>query len=82
MTYYKIMVDGTLVGYTDQNDLRRFQEKHNVILTADETNAQFVQLGETLYRDDWLKPFTGSAEYLEAKITSMGQKEYEEELGL
>ena len=82
MTYYKIMVDGALVGYADQDGLRRFQEKHKIILTADETNAQFVQLGETLYRDNWLKPFSGPVEYIDAKIISMGQEEYEEELGL
>ena len=82
MTFYKVMSeDDELVGYADSSALRVYQPKHKALLFSDESRAQFVQIGETVYRDGWLHPLTEKVPFEKAKIVAMGREEYERELG-
>ena len=80
MTYYKVTVEGRLIGYADVSGLRHYQKKHNALLFSNESRAQFVQIDETLYRDGWLCPLSDPVDYVEADIIAMGQDEYDLEL--
>lgn len=58
MNYYKLINGSTFVGVATQHDFRVFQHKHKIILACDEEQAQYVQCGETFYRDNWMVPVT------------------------
>ena len=79
MIYYKIISGDDFVGVATTDDLRRFQEKHRVILICDESLAQFIQVNDVLYHDNWLKPVGENChyEYQTAKIVAIDGSEYE-----
>lgn len=80
MTYYKVMIDEHLIGYADSSSLRCYMPKHKALLFCNESRAQFVQIGEKIYRDKWLLPVDSAVEYIEASITAMSPEEYQREL--
>lgn len=45
MRYYKIIIDDKFVGIGSTIDLRKFQKKHEVFLSCDESEAQYIQCG-------------------------------------
>ncbi len=77
MSWYKIVVNGTIIAVGTVSDLRRVQEKHHVLVISDENNAQYIQSEETLYRDTWFAPVTSRLyAYTEAQIYSITEEEY------
>ena len=56
MTYYKLIDDGVFIGVGTSTDLRRFQTKHRIILSCDESQAQYICFGGELYRASWMLP--------------------------
>ena len=78
MTFYKIICNGEFAGIASSYDLRKYQRKHNIIVTSDETGAQYVQTADdTFYRDEWMAPVTEEQhEYISAQIISIDEDEY------
>lgn len=77
MTYYKLTDDGIFIGVGSTYELRKYQKKHNIMLTSDEESAQFIQIGDTLFRDDWFAPVgEDKLEYAVVKITVIEEDEY------
>ena len=78
MTYYKLTDDGIFIGVGSTYELRKYQKKHNIILTSDEESAQFLQIRDTLFRDDWFAPVgEDKLEYTAVKITVIEEDEYD-----
>ena len=79
LNYYKIIANDTFVGVGSTYDLRKYQAKHNIIVTSDENSAQYIQHEEILYRDSWFAPLsTDSIEYEIASVIAIDQEEYDE----
>ncbi len=77
MTYYKLTDGANFVGVGSSYDLRKYQKKHNILLTGNEETAQFIQVGDTLFRDDWFAPAgENQVEYFNAQITVIEEDEY------
>lgn len=77
MVYFKVLKDNEYLGVAAEEDLRQYQKKHNIILTSDIQNAQFVQLGDILYHDAWLQKVPEGVSCEEATILSIGKEEYD-----
>lgn len=77
MTYYKIICDTKFIGVATQIDLRKYQKKHNLLLSCDEQNAQYIELEGFLYHSSWMAPITeDEIDYETADIIEIDQSEY------
>lgn len=56
MNYYKVISGSTFIGVGTNLDMRRYQEKHKIILACPAEQAQYIQLDETLYHALWMLP--------------------------
>lgn len=78
MTYFRVDQDDIFIGIGTTLDLRKYQEKHRILLTSDEDDAEYIQIDETLYHDNWLNPIqTDRFEYQDADITAIETDVYE-----
>lgn len=78
MKYYKLLNDGEFIGVGTSYDLRKFQLKHSILLTSDDESAQYIQIGDKLYRDDWFSPtITELLDYTTVKIIVIEKDEYD-----
>lgn len=78
MKYYKIIKDKEFIGVGTTLNLRRFQNKHQIILICDESQVQYIRLGDTLYRANWMWPeTTDSVKYEIADVIRIGKDEYD-----
>lgn len=79
MTYYKIIKNNEFIGIGTSYELRKYQQKHNILLVADDNTAQYIQVKDKLYRDDWFKLLnTSSIEYEIANISVISEDEYKQ----
>lgn len=79
MTYYKIIKDGEFVGVGTSYELRRFQKKHGMLIVSDENTAQYIQIGDVLYRDNWFKVITSNTILYEtAEVSVICEDEYQQ----
>lgn len=78
MNYYKL-IDGTnFLGIVTSQDMRRFQKKHNIILVCDESEVQYIQLGEIFYRDNWMLPVDNNdVQFQNIQIVQIDKDEYD-----
>lgn len=78
MKYYKIIKNKEFIGVGTTLNLRRFQNKHKIILICDETQVQYIQLGDILYRANWMWPEnTDSVKYEIADVIRIEKDEYD-----
>ena len=78
MKYYKVIKDKEFIGVGTTLNLRRFQNKHQIILICDETQVQYIQLGDVFYRANWMWPeVTDSVEYEIADVIRIEKDEYD-----
>jgi hypothetical protein len=78
MKYYKIIKNKEFIGVGTTLNLRRFQKKHQIILICDETQVQYIQLGDVLYRANWMWPeTTDSVKYEIADVIRIEKDEYD-----
>ncbi len=78
MKYYKIIKNKEFIGVGTTLNLRRFQNKHQIILICNETQVQYIQLGDILYRANWMWPeTTGSVKYEIADVIRIEKDEYD-----
>lgn len=79
MTYYKIIQGNVVVGVGTSYELRKVQAKHNILVISTENDAQYIQVGESLYRDTWLAAVTSDRYgYEQAEIAAITEEEYAE----
>lgn len=77
MTYYKVIKDNEFVGIGTSYELRKYQLKHGILLVADDNTAQYIQINDKLYRDNWFKVLTtNTIEYETASISVIDESEY------
>ena len=77
MKYYKVIKDNDFVGVGASYDLREYQTKHGILIIADDNTAQYIQINDKLYRDDWFKSLTTNAvEYETARVSVVEEGEY------
>lgn len=78
MKYYKIIDKSTFKGIGSSSDFRRVQKKHGIILSCNEDDAEYIQIGEKLYHDTWLLPVqTDQVSYEDAQIIAIEKDEYD-----
>ena len=78
MKYYKLINDKNFIGVCTSHDLRKFQSKHKILLFSDENNAQYIQIDDKIYRDDWFAPIiTDSVDYETVKVIAIEKEEYD-----
>ena len=78
MKYYKIIKNKEFIGVGTTLNLRRFQKKHQIILICDETQVQYIQLDDVLYRANWMWPeTTDSVKYEIADVIRIEKDEYD-----
>lgn len=78
MKYYKIIKNKEFIGVGTTLNLRRFQTKHQIILICDEAQVQYIQLGDVLYRANWMWPeTTDSVKYEIADVIRIEKDEYD-----
>ena len=78
MTYFRVDQDDTFIGIGTTHDLRKYQEKHKILLTSTEDDAEYIQIDEMLYHDNWLNPIqTDRFEYQNADVTAIETDVYE-----
>lgn len=76
--YYKIMTDSEFIGVGTTLSLRRFQKKHQILLTCDESQAQYIQYNEKLYHTYWMLPITSDKyAYEEVTVVKIEKSEYD-----
>lgn len=79
MTYYKVIKDNEFVGIGTSYELRKYQLKHGILLVADDNTAQYIQINDKLYRDNWFKVLTtNTIEYETASISVVDESEYQQ----
>ena len=78
MKYYKIIKDKEFIGVGTTLNLRRFQTKHQIMLICNESQVQYIQLDDTLYRANWMWPEnTDSIKYEIADVIRIEKDEYD-----
>lgn len=78
MKYYKIIKNKEFIGVGTTLNLRRFQNKHQIMLICDETQVQYIQLVDVLYRANWMWPeVTDSVKYEIADVIRIEKDEYD-----
>ena len=77
MIYYKVIQNNKLVGIGTTDDLRVYQSKHDILLVADEDIAQYIQIKDILYRDNWFKTLVSNTiVYETADVSVIDENEY------
>ena len=75
MSFYKVIKDGLIVGVCTNDDFRRYQAKHRIIIVSDPDRVEAVDCGGTLYHDTWMEKPGFSCET--ATVTRIEDEEYE-----
>lgn len=77
MNYYKILKDDAFIGVVTNQHFRVFQQKHQTLLSCDESLAQYIQLGDALYHTGWMyKVITDKFKYENADVIQIDEAEY------
>lgn len=77
MKFYKMINGENFVGIGTSLDMRCFQLKHRIILRCDESEAQYIQYKDELYRATWMLPVNNTANtYTIVEIIEIDEKEY------
>jgi hypothetical protein len=78
MKYYKVIKNKEFIGVGTTLNLRRFQQKHQIMLICSETQVQYIQLDDVLYRANWMWPeTTDSVKYEIADVIRIEKEEYD-----
>lgn len=78
LTYYKVFDDAGFIGVATSEDLRKHQKKHNILVFASGSDAQYIVVSDELFHDKWMKyPTSDFHEWYEATVAAISQEEYE-----
>lgn len=73
--FFKIVQDRTIVGVCTENDFRRWQAKHDLVVVSDIDRVEAVDYGGILYHDAWMAD-SGHLQYSPAAVTEITEEEY------
>ena len=73
--FFKIVQDRTIVGVCTENDFRRWQAKHDLVVVSDIDRVEAVDYGGILYHDAWMAD-SGHLQYSPAAVTEIAEEEY------
>lgn len=80
MKYYKLIENNnTFIGVITENDFRKYQVKHSLLLVTGSESAQFARFNNMLYRDPtWMKPIPDSFNqiFTNIDIINIDESEY------
>lgn len=76
MSFYKVIKDGLIVGVCTNDDFRRYQAKHRIIIVSDPDRVEAVDCGGTLYHDTWMEEPGFSCET--ATVIEITEEEYDD----
>ena len=54
MSFYKVVNDSVVLGVCTDDDFRRYQAKHGIIIVSGPDKVEAVDCGGTLYHDSWM----------------------------
>lgn len=74
MSFYKVIKDGLIVGVCTDEDFRRYQAKHRIIIVSGPDSVEAVDCGGVLYHDAWMADLSFPCE--EASVTEIAEEEY------
>ena len=76
MNYYKVIVNGVIIAVVSEYDFRRWQAKHSVVVVSGADDVECVQVGDSYYRDSWMKAGGNIPGVMTATVTSITEEEY------
>jgi hypothetical protein len=77
MKYYKLIKELEFIGISTTSDMRRFQEKHKLLLSCKEAKAQYIECNGALYHANWmLTVSTDAYEYETVSVVQIEKEEY------
>lgn len=79
MNYFSVIdADNVFVGAATSYDFRRYQKKHSIILGCNEDIGEYLEIGETYYRDGWMTPVNplSPVMWAPAVIERISEEEY------
>lgn len=79
MDYFKLINEQIIIGVITEDNFRKYQTKHGLILLSDEENAQFVEYKNVYYYDDWFRPLPNDSNVkrIFVDIIKISKDEYE-----
>ena len=75
--YYKLIIGNNIIGIASEDDFRKYQRKHGITIYSDEDHAEYVEINNTLYHDNWLKSPVFGINYVQAQIERISKEEYD-----
>lgn len=77
MAFYKVFNDAGIIGVGTSDDLRKHQKKHNILVFAGGSDAQFITVADGYYHDKWMKePTSEMVEWENATVVGIAEEEY------
>lgn len=76
MMYYKVIKDDEFIGVGTTQDLRKYQSKHSIMLACDESEVQYIQIGDVIYHAMWMVPETVKGLHPIAEVIEITEDEY------
>ena len=76
MSFYKVVKDRVVLGVCTDDDFRRYQAKHKIIIISDPDRVEAIDCGGTLYRDTWMATLCIPCE--QAAVIGITEDEYNE----
>lgn len=79
MNYFKLINGQIIIGVITEDNFRKYQTKHGLILLSNEENAQFVEYKNVYYYDDWFRPLPNDSNVkrIFVDIIKISKDEYE-----
>ena len=77
MEFYKLINGQSIVGVATSLDLRKFQSKHNIMLSCGVNEAQYIQCLDVLYHTDWMLPAPNGIACIVCTVTEIDCDEYD-----
>ena len=74
MSFYKVIKDSVILGVCTDDDFRRYQSKHGIIIVSGPDRVEAVDCGGTLYHDSWMAAPVFACE--QASVTEITEEEY------
>lgn len=78
MKYYKIIKDNNFIGVACSTDFVRYQKRNHCLVSAEETNGEFIECNGQLYRSTWMSPVPNEfvRSFEQAIIIEIDEEEY------
>ena len=77
VNYFKLINGRNFVGIASSLDFLKLQQKHRLLLLSDVEHGQYISVGGTLYRDQWMAPVTDDDIHYEVvSVIEIDEEEY------